>query len=126
RSAELRDACLTRGDDASCLLFIRSFDRRVLRLPLSQIARQSFARTALAMGREGEYGRLVNTKGGVREKLAAVAGVSLDSVVRVWHAEVLAAHPPSDRVPAATQWSTGFWILLLAALAVRSSRWRFA
>ena len=125
-AVSVRDACLDHDDDASCLLFLHSYNRQVLKLPVTRIVRRTLVRTALAMGHDGAYTRLVRAKGDVRDKLVAAARVPLDSVMRVWHAEVLGAQPPSDRVPAATTWSTGFWILLLAAMAVRSSRWRSA
>jgi hypothetical protein len=116
-----------RGEDADCTQLIRSLPRSAIPQPLTSDARRLLAHVALQIGGRGAYGRLLaDSSGTTGTRLAAAAGVSLDSLLVRWHADVVAARPiavtlPRWGVPAALG-----WILLLAGCGLRSSRWRVA
>jgi hypothetical protein len=122
REVPAGDDCLAPGGDESCIRFIRSW--QYLPRPLNNAVRASFTRTALSLGGKGSYGRLVGARGSVADRLAAAGGMQLDTLVARWRADVLASRPPSLAVRARTQWSTIFWVIVCATLALRSSRWR--
>jgi len=119
-------ACM-RGEDADCTQLIRSLPRGAIPQPLASDARRLLAHTALRIGGRGAFGRLLgDSSAPIGARLAAAAGVSLDSLLFRWHADVVAARPiavslPRWGVPAALA-----WILVLAVCGLRSSRWRVA
>jgi hypothetical protein len=57
-------------------------------------------------------------------RLEAAAGLPLDSLLGSWRASVLAHRPPATTTPLGTQWLAVVWVLGLAAVATRSTRWR--
>jgi len=119
-------ACL-HGEDADCTRLIRSLPPSAIPQPLTTDARRLLAHTALRIGGRAAYGRLVaDSSDPIGTRLAAAAGVRMDSLLARWRADVVAARPiavtlPRWGVPAALG-----WILLLAGCGLRSSRWRVA
>ena len=65
-----------------------------------------------------------DTSAAVVPRLEAAAGVPLDSLLGRWRATVLAHRPPATTIPRDTQWIAVVWVLGLATLATRSTRWR--
>lgn len=116
--------CVDGGSDEACLSLLRSLPPRSLR-PLGRDARQMLAHTALRLGGEGAWGRLLapGPQDPV-ERLASAARVGLDSLLVAWRSEVLAAKPGPMALGSLAGWSTVGWILILAVFAARSTRWR--
>ena len=117
----------TGGNDADCLQLLRTLPRGSIPPPLGTDAHRLLAHVALRIGGRDAYGRLLaDSSVALGERLAAAAGVRLDTLVLRWRAEVLAARPavvtlPSWGVPVALG-----WIVLLVGCGLRSSRWRVA
>ena len=61
-----------------------------------------------------------------RAQLSAAAQMEPDALMRAWLAEVRAARPEPPVPDRNERSSTALWIVLLAALAARSTRWRLA
>ncbi len=116
-----------RGSDADCLQLLRMLPRGSIPPPLDSDAHQLLAHVALRIGGRAAYGRLLaDSSVALSERLAAAAGVGIDTLLRQWRAEVLAARPAVVTVP---RWGVPAalgWILLLLGCGLRSSRWRVA
>jgi len=117
--------CVQESDDTACdRLFRARLEGSVLH-PVSPMAHQTLAATALQMGGDGAYGRMVQTVAPtVADWIAAAAAAPADSVVARWYSNVMAARPAPTTLTAATGWSALVWIVVLAAIATRSTRWR--
>jgi hypothetical protein len=112
------------GDDAACLSLLTR-RRWMIGEPVSASARESLLRVALEVGGEGSLGRLVRSEvSAMGERLSAAAGVPRDSVVAAWRTRILAAAPVQVILTGATGWTALAWVLVLAFLALRSTRWR--
>jgi len=92
--------------------------------PLWQDVHQSLLREALTLGGPDAFDRLANSRGTVAERIAATAGVPLDSVVRAWRRTVLTTANGPTSVDTGTVVSSLVWALACGTLALRSSRWR--
>lgn len=102
-------------------------ERQTPRVPLSVAARTSLLVHALEAGGEDSYARLLATDAsGVRERLARAARMDPDALMTAWRARVLAARPEAGEDLARRPWSTLFWVLAFAGLAMGSTRWRSA
>lgn len=117
----------TRGGDRECVQLLRTLPPGSIPPPLGTDAHRLLAHVALRIGGRGAYGRLLaDSSGALGERLAAAAGVRLDTLVLRWRADVLAARPAVVTLP---RWAVPValgWILLLGGCALRSSRWRVA
>jgi hypothetical protein len=124
-SAEEWIPCVQEGDDAACdRLFRAGLDGSVLH-PVSPMAHQTLAETALQIGGDGAYGRMLQTGvTTIADWIAAVAAAPADSVIARWHSNVVAARPAPTTLTAATGWAALAWIVVLATIATRSTRWR--
>jgi len=115
------------GADAACSQLLRSLPRGTIPRPLETESHRLLAHIALRIGGRAAYGRLLaDSSAPLSERLAHAAGVSLDSLISRWHAEVLAARPVAVTVP---RWGVPValgGIVVLAACGLRSSRWRVA
>lgn len=116
--------CLAKTD-AACTTLLRSLPTGTLPKPLAQAARATIVRDALRLGGRDAYRRLLRDPNApMGDRLAAAAGVGVDSLVAVWRSAVLAARPR----PVALPWwaiATAFgWVTVFAACGLRSSRWR--
>jgi len=116
--------CVT-GSDSACTGLLRSLPRGVLPRPLGADARFTLVHLALRLGGREAYHRLLaNPSASVGARLAAAAGMSEDSLVARWRAEIIAARPLPVEMPT---WAFGValgWIVLFAGCGLRSSRWR--
>jgi hypothetical protein len=94
-------------------------------IPLSPEARASFLGQALRTGGAGAFLRLRAADGEpLLDRLVAAAGVPQDSLLAAWRSAVLAARPSARAGLIRSPLSVLFWLVLLGALAVRSTRWR--
>jgi hypothetical protein len=117
----------TRGNDTGCVQLLRTLPRGAISAPLETDAHRLLAHVALRMGGRPAYGRLLaDSTVALSQRLAAAAGVPLDTLLVQWHAEVLAARPAAVAVPPWGVPAALGWILLLAGCGLRSSRWRVA
>src|SRR5438132_518515 len=113
------------GSDSACTELLRSLPAGVLPRPLTYDARAALVHVALRLGGREAYHRLVATPGTpIADRLAAAAGVSVDSVVALWRSEILTARPAPVTVPPWGPWAALGWTAVFAVCALRSSRWR--
>lgn len=117
----------TGGNDTECVQLLRTLPRGSIPPPLGTDAHRLLVHVALRIGGRDAYGRLLaDSSVALGERLAAAAGVRLDTLVLRWRADVLAARPAAVTLP---RWGVPValgWILLLGGCALRSSRWRVA
>jgi hypothetical protein len=117
--------CVERGDDTACENLVRAQLEASVLHPVSPSVHQSLAETALQMGGDGAYGRLVATEAPtIADWIAVVADAPADSVTARWYSDLRAARPVPTTLTAATGWGALVWIVALAAIATRSTRWR--
>jgi hypothetical protein len=125
RMAPVYAECTVSQSDEACLEWLRTRSSRQNLLPLSASARRHFAQTALGIGGGGAYTRLAaGDLTPIGQRLAAAAGIAVDSLLVLWHQKVIAARPDSTLITARLGLTALVWIILLALVAMRSSRWR--
>lgn len=112
------------GNDALCIEALRKMPQEMMHAMLGSPHRASVVQTAVAIGGAGATERLLLTPGDPSQRLAAAAGVSTDSVVRVWRQRVHDARVAGDAMTPGIAASSLAWIFAFGALALRSSRWR--
>jgi len=118
-------ACVDGGSIDACRALVRAGDGDLAHPPVTRAARATVVDLTLALGGPGAYDRLMATAGHpIAQRLAAAAGVSSDSLLRSWHARVMAARPTAVTLDRTGAWTAFGWVLVAAALALRSSRWR--
>lgn len=118
-------ACSREGSDDACHGLLTSVPAGVL-APFGEHARRLLVELAVGLGGEGAYDRLfAPSVASVEERLVSAAGVGSDSLVSVWRAEVLSsALQRSPGVSPLLALASLGWIVALAFLATRSTRWR--
>lgn len=95
--------------------------------PLSPTVRATLAARALELGGDGAWARLVEDPSMTPEEaLTHAAGVPLDALVSDWQAWIVRNRPEAQAGLGAQGALALVWILFFAALATRSTRWRFA
>lgn len=121
----LHSSCKEAGYLPACDSVLMAEPGRVL-LPLGDAdARASLLLTMLDLGGSGSLARLHTARGSsLQDRLAAGAGVPVDSLLRRWHASILAARPLPVTVRYRDAVTALFWFTMLAALALGSTRWR--
>jgi hypothetical protein len=88
-------------------------------------ARFTLVHLALRLGRREAYHRLLaDTLASVGARLAAAAGMSEDSLVARWRAEIIAARPVPVEMPSWAFVIALGWMVFFAGCGLRSSRWR--
>jgi hypothetical protein len=93
--------------------------------PLGAEARASFLEHVLGQGGEGSLVRLEEAREvSLGERLAHVAGQDLDTLTASWRRQVLAARPGPWADLASSPLAVLGWVLVLGALATRSTRCR--
>jgi hypothetical protein len=111
------------GDDASCVEYLRDGMWWVTD-PIEATGRFALTQLAIEIGGKQGYERLLNSTGSPAERIAAAAGVPIDSVLSVWQWRVRNTLATSVNVTPALGAASITWVLLLAGLSLRSSRWR--
>lgn len=118
------DRCVDGGDDAACQASLRALWGGLVRPPLPSNVREALAHRALVMGGDGAYGRFFTTGGTIEQRLEAAAGVPIETLIRSWRTTL----DEAVGAPTAVSWPLGlmsvFWAVALAALGLRSTRWR--
>lgn len=116
-------ACVGPQDAGACLEFLDLIGAEVP--SASTRARGTVLLAARDLGGSEALLRFfADTGAAVVPRLEAAAGVPLDSLIGSWRATVLAHRPIAMTIPLFTQWVTIAWVLGLAAVATRSTRWR--
>lgn len=96
-------------------------------IPLSPNVRATLAARALERGGDGAWARLVDDPSMTPEEaLAHAADLPLDELVSDWRAWIVRSRPEAQAGLGAQGALALLWILFFAALATRSTRWRFA
>lgn len=121
----LHRSCKEGGYIPACDSVLRTAPASVL-LPLGDAdSRASLLLTLLELGGSEALARVDAARGApLPDRLAAGAGVPLDSLLRRWHASILAARPLPVTVRYRDAATAMFWFVVLMALALGSTRWR--
>lgn len=130
-TAELR-ACAG-GGLAECDLVLAAYleryqtaQNRLWSVPFGPEVRSSLLWYALARGGEGAWGRLLaHGHDAPVTALEAASGLGADELMRGWRAWLLESRPVQHAGLGMQALTGGVWVLLLIALAARSTRWRF-
>lgn len=122
---QLYRSCEKAGYIPACDSVLAADPSRVL-LPLGDAdSRASLLLTLLELGGSEALARVDAARGApLPDRLAAGAGVPLDSLLRRWHASILAARPLPVTVRSRDAATAMFWFVVLLALALGSTRWR--
>jgi hypothetical protein len=116
--------CVRDSVDAACVQFLTA-EADEVPPPLSLGARRTLVGVALESGGKGAYSRLVSTGTSDRKaSLATAAGQTPDSLLASWRMAVFSARPKPTTLAYGGATTTILWIVLFAAAATRSSRWR--
>lgn len=122
---QLYRSCKEAGYIPACDSVLAAEPSRVL-LPLGDAdSRASLLLTLLELGGSEALARVDAARGApLPDRLAAGAGVTLDSLLRRWHASIVAARPLPVTVRYRDAATAMFWFVVLMALALGSTRWR--
>ena len=116
--------CIESGLDAACVAYLRTVPLQHL-FPLPRESHAVLMAVAVELGGAGAYGRLLRPEGGsIEDRLAATAGVSVDSLLAVWRTRVVGSRPAPTTLTRSSGWIAFLWIVVATLLATRSSRWR--
>ncbi len=118
-------ACVERHLDDPCLELMSSWEHDEA-IPLYTTARMTLVAHALSLGGPGSFQALAGADGAIRDRLAAAARVAPDALITSWREAVIAARPPVDGGGVPSRLSSFAWLLILAAISMRSTRWRLA
>jgi len=92
--------------------------------PLGLAARQLALAVALDIGGSGAITRLIDSRGSVPRRVAAAAGVSVDSLVSAWRAAAYSGAGKPTAINAASGGAALVWFGFLALAALGGRRWR--
>lgn len=116
------NSCLQNESDAACLEVLHALQ---IGPPLTNDARQSLVRLALVSGGPHAFSHLSQSAGQPFERRLAVAsGLPIDSLLRRWRSEIIAARPKPVTIAASFGWTALGWAVVFGLLALRSTRWR--
>ena len=117
-------SCLDAEKDDACTALL--VDRgAAASIPLPPGARMTLVAHALALGGPEGYTRLItDTEAPIKDRLARASGVSADSLISSWRAATLQARPDVHGDTKKSGWSSLIWLLILAGVSTRSTRWR--
>jgi hypothetical protein len=128
RAGLLAHACVNLKLDRACVVLLEdpwSQGRAPVRIPLEPDTRASLVSEALSQGGEGAFTRFVSQpEAPLRDRLSMAAGLEADTLMVRWRARVLEARPELHAGLLRSPISLALWILILVALATRSTRWR--
>ena len=114
--------CLDNQRDDACAALL---SENATTIPLPAGARMTLVAQALSMGGPEGYTRLITASDApLKDRLVQASGVSADSLISSWRAATLQARPDVHSDTQRGLWSTLFWMLILAGVSTRSTRWR--
>jgi hypothetical protein len=117
-------ACAS-GSDTDCTELLRGLPGNALPKPLGYEARATLVHVALRLGARDAYRRLLaNPSDPLPARLAAAAGMPLDSLVGRWRGDMMASRPATVLLPAWAFAVALAWTALFAGCGVWSTRWR--
>ena len=117
-------ACAS-GGDGDCTELLRSLPGGALPKPLGYEARSTLVYVALRMGGRDAYRRLLaNPSDPLAARLAAAAGMPLDSLVDRWRGDMMASRPATVLLPGWAFAVALAWTALFAGCGMWSTRWR--
>jgi hypothetical protein len=116
--------CLDENSIADCDTLIR--EAPFMRFePTSPVARRAMLWYAIEAGGPGAWARLLEDPTmEPGDALRYASGLSTEALARRWRDAIMKARPNVHAGFGATQFAGLFWIVLFAALAMRSTRWR--
>jgi hypothetical protein len=121
---DLRDRCLDEGVIEACDALIRQSNRTRWE-PTFPAARGAMLWYALEAGGPGAWARLLEDPTmEPGDALRYASGLSTEALAKRWRDAIMEARPNVHAGFGATQLAGLFWIVLFAALAMRSTRWR--
>jgi hypothetical protein len=124
REAALWDGCVESGLEEACGMLLKDLPMET-RIPLGQEARASFLEHVLRAGGGQTFQALRDADSGpLLQRLERAAGVPADSLAATWRARALEARPSAWAGLVKSPLSGLVWVLALALLAGRSTRWR--
>ena len=116
--------CVDRHSYATCDRILRSMPGYVAPPALPPSARHHLFRLAIAAGGRDAYSRFALGTATVEQRLAAAAGMPIDSIVAHWRSDLMAARPPSPVPSMVSIWTTVAWGIAIMLLALRVVSWR--
>jgi len=123
-ASESRLAACTGNDDAACIALMR-LAPHVAAPPLGATTRALLLALALDAGGRNAFDRLLdNTAQPLEVRLAAAAGIPVDSLIGRWRSRVLAIRPKTVAADERAAWGAVVWSVFFALAALRSTRWR--
>lgn len=117
-------SCLDDENDDACAAVL--VDRgAAASIPLPPRARMTLVAHALMLGGPEGFSRLIaDTEGPIKDRLTRASGVTADSLIGSWRAATLQARPDAHADTKKMRWSSLIWLLALAGVSTRSTRWR--
>jgi hypothetical protein len=124
----LAHGCVTLRSDRACLLLLERpwhVPGSLARIPLGPSTRASLVAEAMEQGGEGAFARFLAQPGApFPDRLGSASGLHPDSLMARWRDRVLEARPELHAGLLLSPVSLAIWILILLAVASRSTRWR--
>jgi hypothetical protein len=123
-SRQALQGCLELTTPDACDRFIGQSDGAFSPIPV--YLRETVVAHALEIGGSGAWNRLLEDPDmPTGQALAHAAGVPLEELVAEWQAWVLSNRPEAHADLGGSSALALFWVLFFAAVAARSTRWRF-
>ena len=125
-----RAACLDAQRDDACAAALSDHD--AASIPLPPGARMTLLAHALSLGGPEAYRQLTDGNAGatsppgtsLKDRLVRASGVSADSLIGSWRAATFQARPDVHTDTKKIRWSSLMWLVVLAGVSTRSTRWR--
>ncbi len=120
----LYNRCVAQHVDTACTALLHLLPADEFDPPLGATARQSLLALALDLGGRDAVTRMRAAPDDRAARLAAAAGISADSLVRMWRRDVVAARSSNPSMSWGMALTSLLWVTACGALALRSSPWR--
>ncbi len=125
------NSCLDAQRDDACMAVLLD-QGGAASIPLPRGARMTLLAHTLSLGGPEAWRVLatgnIDAEGGpeapLKDRLVRASGVSADSLIGSWRAATFQARPDVQSDTKKIRWSSLFWLLVLAGVSTRSTRWR--
>jgi len=122
--AGARASCLDAQRDDACMALLVDQDAAA-GIPLPLGTRMTLLANALSLGGPAGYRQMAaDTEASIKDRLVRISGVSADSLISSWRTEVFQGRPDGRSATRKLRWSSLLWLLVLAGVSTRSTRWR--